>query len=100
MICTKGQITDFFFHVDEFYQNVEAEIQKFALPSSNRKYKPRVPKMADSEVMTILVLFHLSGALCLKHYYTGYIMVMRPISKDQFGKVYGDKGYVSQKLFE
>ena len=50
----------------------------------------RAPKLSDSEVITIMILFHFSGYKCLKHFYTGYVlphmrhMFPNPVSYNRF----------------
>lgn len=74
MNLSEDQFTEIFFHIDEFFIGFKDQTNtQSLLDSTNRKYKPRKPKMSDSEVMTILVSFHLSGAKCLKHYYINYV---------------------------
>ncbi len=74
MNLNDDEITEIFFQIDEFCLELEPELQKLALTASNsRSYKPRKMKMSYSEVMTIVVAFHLSGARCLKHYYVNYV---------------------------
>jgi hypothetical protein len=74
MNLNDDQFTEIFFQIDEFCLGFEPELLKMSLMVDNSKiYKARKPKMSYSEVMTILVAFHLSGARCLKHYYLNYI---------------------------
>lgn len=74
MNLTDDQIADIFFYLDEFHIGFEEEMKQVPiLNPSNKKYKNRNPKMSYSEVMAILVTFHLSGARCLKHYYENYV---------------------------
>ena len=49
---------------DEFLKKTSLEA-----PNPGKRKYYRTPKMCDSEVMTILILFHKSGYRCLKHYY-------------------------------
>lgn len=72
MNCTKDQITEIFYNLDEFYQSFKSEVG-IVLPQQTSKYKERELLMSYSEVMTIMVMFHLSGARCLKHFYINYI---------------------------
>ncbi len=74
MNLTDEQFTEIYFQLDEFYLDFIPELQKMSLSTvKKRKYKPRKPRLSYSEVMTILVAFHLSGARCLKHYYINYV---------------------------
>jgi len=74
MNLNDDEFTEIFFQIDEFCLSFEPELQKMSLIEGNsRTYKPRKTKMSYSEVMTIVVAFHLSGARCLKHYYINYV---------------------------
>ena len=74
MNLTDDQITEIFFHLDDFQNEFELALQEKAITENKeRKYKPRKPKMSYSEVMTIMIVFHLSGARCLKHFYINYV---------------------------
>lgn len=68
-MITFNKITEIFFIVDEFCQEFEKTIQPYQLGNSPKKK----PKMSMSEVITISLLFHLSGFRCLKHFYIFYV---------------------------
>ena len=61
---------------DDFSKNFDGIVQKNLITAGDsakkRKYH-RDGKMADSEVMTILILFHNSGYRCLKHFYLDHV---------------------------
>ena len=68
------KLTEIFFHVDEFCIEFNAAIKNFQLAKqSKRKYKARETKMSDSEIITILILFHLKSYRNLKHFYLYYV---------------------------
>jgi Transposase DDE domain len=68
MICF-DKITDIFCIVDEFCTNFENTTRPFILGKPSKR--PAV--MSKSEVITIYLLFHLSGFRCFKHYYIFYV---------------------------
>ena len=77
------KITDIFVKVDDFckeYQNIILETRKIA-SSGNKKSRIRASQLSDSEIITILVGFHLGAHKCFKHY---YIQVIQPFYKDLF----------------
>ena len=49
--------------------------------------------MSDSEVITIMILFHFSGYKCLKHFYIRYVLVhIHPVPEEvPDGRVHRDK---------
>ena len=74
MNLSDNEITEIFFHLDEFTKEFEQQIKQIpTLNPSKRTYKTRKPKMSYAEVMTVMVTFHLSGARTLKHYYINYV---------------------------
>lgn len=67
----QDKITEVYYHIDEFYKKYSHTISSSSIKrdkSRNRKFL-----MSDSEIMCILILFHLSGYRCLKHFYLGYV---------------------------
>lgn len=68
MICF-DKITDIFSIVDEFCKDFDKTTQPFLLGVASK----RPPRMSKSEVITIYMLFHLSGFRCFKHFYIFYV---------------------------
>ena len=68
MICF-DKITDIFSTVDEFCKDFDKTTQPFLLGTISK----RPPRMSKSEVITIYLLFHLSGFRCFKHFYIFYV---------------------------
>ena len=66
------QITEIFVNVDDFYTQFNKEIIKHQL-SATKKQRNRKFTMSASEVITILILFHLSNQKNLKHFYLFYV---------------------------
>lgn len=70
------KITEIFFMCDESSKNYDEIVSKNSTTGyhseKKRKYH-RDGKMSDSEVMTILFLFHNSGYRCLKQFYLDYV---------------------------
>lgn len=63
------KITDIFCIVDEFCQEFDRIVEKNLLGNPSK----RPPKMSMSEVISILVLFHLGGFRTFKHFYIFYV---------------------------
>ena len=66
------QITEIFVSIDDFHKQFSHVIKKFQL-SKAKNIRNRSFTMSISEVMTIMVLFHLSGFRNLKHFYLFYV---------------------------
>lgn len=71
MIST-AKITTIFCSIDDFCIVFEPEFKKNQL-STGKKTRNRKFKMSTSEILTITVLFHLSGYRNFKHYYLFYV---------------------------
>lgn len=68
------EVTDIFYLCDEFANDFEVYYPKHALREDNSKrYRNKPKRLSDSEVMTILIAFHLSGMRNLKAYYLFYV---------------------------
>ena len=61
------QITEIFVNVDNFYSQFKKEIKKHQL-STTKKQRNRKFTMSASEVMSIMILFHLSNQKNIKHF--------------------------------
>ncbi len=64
--------TEIFVSIDDFYTHFNQQVKEFQL-ASPKKRRNRSFLMSGSEVMTILVLFHLSQHRSLKHFYLYYV---------------------------
>lgn len=69
-----AKITDIFYMVDEFCKEY-TKVQEAHLinESITKKKRNRAFTLSDSEVITIIIYFHLGGYRCMKHYYMGYV---------------------------
>jgi hypothetical protein len=61
-------LTDIFCHIDDFCNSFEEKKQKFILANLNRKRR-RPCRICLSEIMTVLVLFHMSDYRSFKYFY-------------------------------
>lgn len=67
-IC-KDKITEIFYLTDEFCKDFEKSISKHTLGNEPR----RKPKMSQSEVITIMILFHFGSFKNMKHFYEYFV---------------------------
>lgn len=58
---------------DDFMKHFSAEFEKRTISNTNPTRAGRKSIMREAEIITILVLFHLKGYRCLKHFYTEYV---------------------------
>ncbi len=68
------KITEIFFYTDEFCKEFYKVMEGHQLPEETAKKKRNKPcKLSDSEVITIMIAFHLEGYRNLKHFYLNYV---------------------------
>lgn len=71
-MITIDKITEIYCMVDEFDKNFERELSKNLLPKAKGK-RNRKALLSDSEIITILLVFHFGSFRNLKHYYLMFI---------------------------
>ena len=64
-----SKVTEIFCLVDEFCKEYDQVVQKYLL--ANPSKRPSI--MSKTEVITIMILFHLSGFRTFKHFYCFYV---------------------------
>lgn len=69
MFISKDKITEIFVLTDEFCQEFDSLIKKHQIGNEPK----RKPTMSQSEVITIMVLFHFGAFKNLKHFYIHYV---------------------------
>ena len=69
MYLSEDKITEIFFLTDEFCQEFNKTISQHSIGNKAKKK----PKMSQSEVITIMVLFHCGAFKNLKHFYLFYV---------------------------
>ena len=68
------KITEIFCLVDDFCKEFEKGLNTHQLTKGNiRKYKQGSFQLSDSEIITIMIFFHLKGFRNLKHFYLYYV---------------------------
>lgn len=68
------KITEIFCVIDDFCKETTQILNQNAIQCDNSlKKRNRKSKMSDSEVITIMILFHLKGYRCLKHFYINHV---------------------------
>ena len=70
----RHKVTEIFFIIDEFDKNFEKIVSDHSLvQNTDLKQRNRKSTLSDSEVMTILILFHSGHYRDLKHYYINHV---------------------------
>ena len=81
-MLSSHKVTEIFFIIDEFDKNFEKIVSDHSLvQNTDLKQRNRKSTLSDSEVMTILILFHSGHYRDLKHYYINHI---KKHMKDEF----------------
>lgn len=75
------KITEIFVSVDDFYKEFEKEITKRQITHSTKNSRNRKRTLSDSEIISILILFHTGQFTNFKSFYCYYV---RPHLKDCF----------------
>ena len=75
-MLTQDKISKIYCIADDFCKEFAQEIKKLKiLPEDGKKRRNRSCEMSDSEIMTVLLLFHFGTFKNFKHYYLHYIGV-------------------------
>jgi len=69
MTLQESKITEIFYTIDEFCIEFQNSIQKHSLGNKPK----RKPKMSDSEIICIMVIFHNGGYRNMKHFYLFFV---------------------------
>ena len=73
-MLTVNEVTEIFYLSDEFSKEFDVAYKNHLLKENNgKKHRNKPNRLSNSEVMTILMSFHLSGMRNLKHYYLFYV---------------------------
>ena len=70
---TDTNLIEIFCIFDDFCKYFTPELKKHTLQIPGKRHRNRASRMSDSEIMTILVLFHTHRFRDLKSFYLGYI---------------------------
>lgn len=73
-MITDSKVIEIYCKIDDFMKEYDATISKYGITvAKSLKIRNRKFTMSDSEVMTILVLFHLKSYRNLKQFYSTYV---------------------------
>jgi len=96
----KDKITEIFCYVDDFCKEFSTEITKMKRSQlqGDKKYRNRTGRLSDSEVITIMIGFHLGNHRTFKHYYNQTVCTYM---KDLFPNVVSYNRFVrlQQRVF-
>lgn len=69
----EDKVTEIYFIIDEFCKEFDTILREHSLQNSQTKKRNRSFMMSQSEVMTLLLLFHLSAFKNMKSFYLFYV---------------------------
>ena len=69
MNLTSTKVTEMFYLIDEFCIQFEASTASYRLGNAPK----RTPRLSQSEVITMMTLFHYGSFRNIKHFYLNYI---------------------------
>jgi hypothetical protein len=73
-MISNDKVIQIFCSIDDFCKEMTQILNENAVESDNSiKRRNRKSKMSDSEIITIMILFHLKGYRCLKHFYINHV---------------------------
>lgn len=68
------KVTEIFCLIDDFCKEIDQVVSQNAIvQNTTTKKRNRTCKMSNSEVITVMTLFHLKGYRCLKHFYINHV---------------------------
>ncbi len=75
-IIDTTKVVEVFCFIDDFCQEVKAYFASHPLPKglAPKHLAGRRPSLSESEVLTILTLYHLSGFKCFEYYYERLVL--------------------------
>ena len=71
----KKDITELFCLVDDFSSAMQEEMASHQIASKNNRLPTRISNLAESEIMTILILFQQSPCRNFKYFYKSYLQL-------------------------
>jgi hypothetical protein len=73
-LAMSDNITELYCFVDDFCKNLEQESSKYLLEHSHKTKKPTItPGLSESEIITIILMYHYSKVKNFKAFYTKYM---------------------------
>ncbi len=71
-VLPTDKIAEFFFHIDEFPKEFNKTLESNTIVDG-KIHRNKPCKMSESEVETIVALFHLGGYRHIKHFYLQHV---------------------------
>ena len=65
-MLSDNKVIKIFYMADDFCNFFNETVKKHSI-DDGKKHRNKPSRLSDSEIMTILIMFHMSGFRCLKH---------------------------------
>lgn len=93
-LINEDKLIQIFCMVDDFCQEYSSQINQHELPAKAKRKNLPEPALSISEIMTIEILYHLSGHKCFKYYYK---QMVEPAFKEYFPNLVSYNRFVELK---
>lgn len=76
-MLTEDKVTEIFVMADEFCKVFNQMLKRRGLnsPKTGKRHYFRPNRMSDAEIITILIIFHMSNHKCFKYFYLNEICI-------------------------
>ncbi|MBQ5855782.1 MAG: hypothetical protein IIW55_00570 [Bacteroidales bacterium] len=71
-MLSDSKVIGIFYMADDFCNFFNETVKKHSI-EDGKKHRSKPSRLSDAEMITILIMFHLGGYKCLKHFYINYI---------------------------
>ena len=71
-MLSNNKVIEIFYMADDFCNFFNETVKKHSIDDTKR-HRNKPSRLSDSEIMTILIMFHMGSFRCLKHFYVNYI---------------------------
>ena len=90
-VLNATKLIEIFIECDDYHKAFKEYLEAHSLPSPDFMLVPKVRKMSQSEMMSILIFYHFSGFKCFKWYYN---VVIRGILKSYFPNAFSYSRFI------
>jgi len=91
-VLSSDKLVQIFLEVDDFMQGMHRYLNSQSLPNPNGTTRNRHRKMSESEMMTIVIYYHVSGFKCFKWYYN---YVIKKLFADYFPESFSYNRFIN-----
>ncbi len=71
-MLSDNKVIEIFYMADDFCKFFNETVKKHSI-DDEKKHRNKPSRLSDAEMITILIMFHIGGYKCLKHFYINYI---------------------------